>query len=275
MVSIAPSPSLNMQANIPSHRPRPTFYLNPFMRIPLLMPDDPRAFAISMVSLEDMNLTLQVFCRLSIVTCSLAVVSRIVYLRHRYHVGGYLPRVKCDALLRGDTSNAVIHPFFIYFAHALGSRLYQESTGVPSFLLVTVVSMQLAWEALASTREEDDPFTMAQIYQVLSTGFIHCGRLRAAGPLIERAVGILKRNNIRFVPISSSDAAQVGANISAGTSQCSEEVRERAACLARLMQSEYHLHLVAGETEVVCSDLETQFRYELPVRILEPSARLG
>jgi len=156
MVSIATSPSFNMLTNIPPYPPRPTFYLNPFMRIPFLMPDDPRAFALSTVSLEDMNLTF-----------------RIIYLYHRYHLGGYITRAKYDALLRGDTSNAAIHPFFIYLAHALGSQLHQESTGIFSFLYVTVVYMQMAWEALASMREVDDPFTMVQVYQVLAAGFIY------------------------------------------------------------------------------------------------------
>jgi len=67
------------------------------------------------------------------------------------------------------------------------------------------------------------------------------------------------------VPISSSDAAQGGAQISSDTSECSEEARERATCLARIIQSETHLQLVIGDNDCVCHDLETQFRYELPV----------
>lgn len=40
--------------------------LKPHLRIPLLLADDPRAFAVSEVSQDDMNMNLQVLCCLTL-----------------------------------------------------------------------------------------------------------------------------------------------------------------------------------------------------------------
>lgn len=155
--------------------------------------------------------------------------------------------------------------------------MYQERRGDFTYLYLIGLNMQMAWEAVAGMREEDDPFLLAQTYHYLFFGFMHSNNLIPAKRFLRRSAGIVKRYNIRFVPISNSDAAAHSSHVVSSIPPFSDEIWERAVLLAKLVYSDIHLHLVTGHFENVCTDLETQFRMELPVPdlYLWPSSSLS
>lgn len=127
--------------------------------------------------------------------------------------------------------------------------------------------MQLAWEALASMREEDDPLLLAQAYHYLFFGFLHGRSLTPGKRFLRRSATIVKKYGIRFVPISSSDASIQSSTLSSTVPPFSDDVWERAVLLAKLVYSEIHLQLITGQSDGVCDELEAQFRKDLPARI--------
>jgi hypothetical protein len=186
--------------------------------------------------------------------------SRMIFLAHRLQFGFYFSFANQHAILLGDTSHTIIHAFYIYFAQAVGCHLYQESRVDFSLLHMEAMNMQLAMEALASMREEDDPFQLARAYGFLAMAFLYTHNLAIGKRYMRRVFEIVNRNNIRFVPLSGDLDGFLP------IPEFSEDVHERAAFLSQMVYTEFDLQFVAGIPADFCFDLEDQFRYELPVR---------
>jgi hypothetical protein len=189
--------------------------------------------------------------------------SRLVSLMHRLQFGIYFAFEKQNAILLGDMSGIVVHPFFIHFAHLHGCHLYQERQRKFSLLHIEEKYSRLASASLQSMNEEEDPFSTALASHYMSMLCLYSHAAQPGKYLHEKAVEIINKHDIRFVPRT----------VTAGTAldvvECKilEEMHERAAHLSQIIFTEVNYNFVARETLDMCSDLEKQFRNELPVCI--------
>jgi hypothetical protein len=176
------------------------------------------------------------------------------------------PSAKRQAILQGDLSNTVIHPFFIRFATMFGCNLYSERRKDYIFASNLDVYIRLAWESIASMAEEDDPLSFAQAHQFMSLACIYNHDLSLGRQLLKEAVRIIRRNNIRFVP--SQDLYEDERKRMPATS-LPEKDHERISFLSELIFSEVYIKILSGDADwEMSSDLHHQFLKELSVRIL-------
>lgn len=119
--------------------------------------------------------------------------------------------------------------------------------------------VQLCWESLLAMREEDDPLQKAQAWMFMASGSVYTHNITRAKHYLKRCLEIVKRNNIRMVENRVDEDA-----ISSSTLELTEESHERVAFLGQLVYWLNYLYLLDGHFED-CSDLESQFRIELPV----------
>lgn len=109
-------------------------------------------------------------------------------------------------------------------------------------------------------QESDDPFTFAQAHHFMAIACLYNHGLLRGTYHHKIAVATIKRHNIRFAPSAHGSSSY-------DSTVFSEGVHERAVFLAQVVYSEINQRLFAGEQEDPDLDLESQFRYELPVRI--------
>lgn len=107
-------------------------------------------------------------------------------------------------------------------------------------------------------QEDEDPFAKAQGWMFMASGSISTHNIIQGKYYLKRCLDIVKRNDIRFVPHSE------GAILSS-TLEITEEVHERVVFLGQLIYWLGYMYLLDGHSEDDCSDLELQFRFELPV----------
>lgn len=87
--------------------------------------EDPLPYALSEISLKDMNVNLWVSLHFNHKKHFEPSPSRLLFFVHRVQFGLYFPPAKRQAIILGDTSGIVVHPF-MYFAQLVGCHFYQE-----------------------------------------------------------------------------------------------------------------------------------------------------
>lgn len=166
----------------------------------------------------------------------------------------YIPLAKYQALLAGDKSGAVIHPFFICFAHLVGCQVripasicspnftldqfYQERAGSQFLLPIQADHLQSCIEAFATMKEKIDPpgYLLACYSLHLLYGCFHAAS--SSNEFYKRCTKVIRRNNLRFVPKSSQ-----GQVISSQTPEFTEYAHERIALLAQIVASEATIYI--------------------------------
>lgn len=121
--------------------------------------------------------------------------------------------------------------------------------------------------------EEEDPFLFAQANFYMGCAYSYARSLKLGKRHFKRAGEIIRRNHIRFVPIS-----QGGTELN--TAVCSTEpldvVQERVTLLAQMVFSEVAFYLIGQPSLVIGfvvgdeerSDLPVGFHILFPLRIL-------
>jgi len=208
--------------------------------------DDPYASAVSDISPTDLNMTFRLF-----------------FLAHRSQLGFRFTSAKQEAILSGDLSNTIIHPFFIHFAHLFGCNMYQEHRGHYSHLLLLDAHLHFARDALLSMKEGDDPLSFAQACFLMFLVCIYNQNIYLGSRYMKLVAGTIKRNDIRFVP-RHTVGYMANQHINSPVSEFSEEVHERGSFLSEVLYSEVDLILLTGGKETALLDLHTQFQQELP-----------
>lgn len=122
--------------------------------------------------------------------------------------------------------------------------------------------LQYVMDSLANMQEELDPFTSAQATHCLALACIYTHIPYSWADYLRKAVEIVTRNNIGFVPpLPCHDSTK-----SDGSLVFTDEDAERIILLVQLLYSEVDHTLVHGHSEGWCSDLEKQFRAQVFVR---------
>jgi hypothetical protein len=164
--------------------------------------------------------------------------------------------------MRGDLSNTVIHPFFIYFSQLFGCNIFQEHKGEYSYLYTMCLYLRLTKEAIASMREDDDPLSFAEACQFMSLWCTYNHNTILGNQYFVKAMRIVTKYNIRFVSRYPGTPSQPH---TPSWPLFSDEIAERVVFLSQLIYLQLHLRLITGDSDDLCYDLRHQFLNELPV----------
>ena len=156
--------------------------------------------------------------------------SRFEFVSHLIQFATFLPVVKLQAIILGDTSGSFVHPCFIDIAHLIGCHLHQDNRqdySLNHFELLHLNAVCRTLEAMDRTPQQqsqprfhipgqthrprgqsdqkmqgelDDPFTYAQIRFMLFLFTLLWRSTSVASRLLKSVFAIVERNDIRFVP---------------------------------------------------------------------------
>ena len=185
--------------------------------------------------------------------------SRFIFWTHRAQLGFRFTNAKEQAILLGDLSHTVVHPFFIHFAHMFGCNIHLEQRRDYVNLQTLVFHIRSTLAALAEM-SEDDPLLLAQACLLMTFACLYNHNTRLSRRYLHLTIGIVKRNDIRLVPRTPLHGMTDDPPLS-----YPEEVPERISFLINLMYSEVLLTHISGSAPVLLSDLWEQFEHELPV----------
>ena len=172
--------------------------------------------------------------------------------------GIYLPGPKQDAVLRGDLSGTVVHPWFVYFMAASGTSFW-VGAGIgpsPEMTQRNVVNVQRGYEQFTEITRGSNADLTVQVLVSIAAMTLHVRRFNPARQCLTRACIILHAANLRFIPVIGCPPG------------LSEEVRERAVVLSQIIYFESYMFLAVDGTEPkLVTRIEKEFRYELQVRV--------
>ena len=169
-----------------------------------------------------------------------------------------MPFGKHQAIILGDMSGACVHPFFVHIANAIGCHLYVGHRKDHSVLGMQNGHLALAYQALQSMKEEDDPFIYGQAHHYLTVSAMCTQAISTAVAYHEAAVEIVERNGLHVLKDPGcmiSDPAHLEAS----------EVLERAVFLSTLLHIEMVLDVIGAKKRTLCYAIEEEFRYRFPV----------
>ena len=167
-------------------------------------------------------------------------ISRLIYLSYDLVFGNIYTSAKAQAVILGDLSGIVLPPFFVYYAELSGRFGYQFSRMQFSLSKSQGVLIQLTFRSLAMIRPEDDPFTFSQAHWHVALAMMAIGNPNLAWKHYRRAITVIKRHDIRFVPKIATHYPGIP-TVTTGFIP-SEEDHERIAFLAKVLYLEVFLH---------------------------------
>ena len=171
-------------------------------------------------------------------------------------LGMYFGVEKQEALLRGDTSNAVVNRQFVYGFQALGMFFCRAPDESPAFVLSQARYSQNFWESLIEIYKTGNQRLKAQglllnVHTLIIMGFPHT-------PLfyLWKVFDLIDSGDLRYLPVYGRPP------------ELSERVREDAAVLSQAIYLENYLYLAfGGSVPVKTARIEREFRMDLQVRI--------
>jgi hypothetical protein len=182
--------------------------------------------------------------------------SRLKALCQLNKLGLYFTQEKQEAILRGDTSNSVVHRYFVDSAHGMGmqSCAPEHTTNV---VLLQARYIQRSWESLAQLTQTNHEKEKAQALVQVAHGFIIIGLTATAQLYFLKACKIIDKQNFRFLP-------EYGPPL-----EFSEQVREDASVLSQAIYLENFLYLtLGGAAPAKTARIEREFRLDLQVGII-------
>lgn len=189
----------------------------------------------------------------------------MIFVSQRFLYGIYFPPPKLQVLLSGDTSSPILHAFFIHFANLAGAQFYQERCRSYSFLAIQARHLFLARQAIKRMTEKEDPLAFAQANFYMGSACCYARSMPSGKRYLKVTVEILRRNNIRFVPVSEGDSAQHELN-TVPSLEPLELVRERVTLLTQVVFVEVMFYLLGQPSLVVGFNVGQDYKSELPVR---------
>ena len=169
-------------------------------------------------------------------------------------LGLYFGAEKQEALLRGDTSNAVVNRYFIYCFQAVGMYLCEAPDEPP--VVVGARYAQLTWETLIEVYRTDDQRLIAQALLLLIHGLVITGFTASAPLYLLKMCDIINNANIQFLPAVYGHPTEL-----------SEQVRKDVTVLSQAIYLENYFYLAfGGSGPVMTARIEMEFRLDLEVR---------
>ena len=179
-------------------------------------------------------------------------------------LGIYFGPEKQEALLSGDTSNAVVNRYFVYAFQTVGIDLPEALGASPAMIRLLARYAQRAWETLIEIYRTDDQRLKAQglllpIHSLVTVG-LHAG----ARFYLFKVCELIDNGNLRYMPGYGHPP------------ELSDQVREDAAVLSQTIYLENYFYLALdGLPPVKTTKIEREFRWEFQVRIVRLGLEAG
>ena len=182
--------------------------------------------------------------------------SRHAALLRSREFGIYLPGPKQDAVLCGDLSGTVVHPWFVYAMAGLGVHFCAGVGLSPGMIQRRTRNVQRALELLSEITRGSNADLWVQVLVSLVALTLHARWFKPSRQCLMKACIILRTADLRFVPAVGRPPG------------LSEDVRERAVVLSQVIYFESYMFLaVDGTAPKLATRIEREFRYELQVRV--------
>ena len=167
---------------------------------------------------------------------------------------------KQRALLRGDTSGAVIHPFFIPASHSIGMHFCKEVVSSPETDALQARYVQKALELLTRITEGDDMELQAQVALWITIGSTIIRLSDVTIAYCKKACEAVNTGGLQFIPTYGRPPP------------LSDSVHEKLAVLSQVIYFENLLFLTRGGAHPTMSArIEKEFRRKLQVRFTTPT----
>ena len=256
------------------HQPQPTTTPN-FSFLPSLrLPSIPRQLHIPLQSLgpEHLQISDQTPSELDLSVCAFPLfgcitktsrglipfdplTSRLAGLPRLRQFGIYLTSPKQDAVMRGDTSNTIVDPFFITITIGVGVYFCANLSPQKTVQLRAKYG-QLAFERLAEINKGNDASLKVHAFLCIATASLYGRWLRMSREYLTKASIALNAAKLRFIPDTRYPP------------QLTEDVHERLATLSQVIYFEHYFFLaVDGLEPKMTARIEKEFRHELQVRV--------
>jgi hypothetical protein len=247
-------------------------FIHPFVRLPSI-PRGPQIPALSFIDPEllqvsdttslELDLSLFVFplklLQPRVVCAESYPYSRLAALLHLKKLGIHLTGQKEEAIMHGDTSGDVVHPFFVHTSNAVGMHLRICVGDSPVMVRLHAKHAQRALEQISEAGKSGNMQLKAQMYLFAASACLFQRWFQPARAYLTEACDAVDAANLRFIPVSGRPPA------------LTEEVQERLAVLSQIMYMENYLSLAIDQTPpTMTARIEEEFRHELQVGSLTP-----
>ena len=183
--------------------------------------------------------------------------SRVRSLCRMNKLGVYFGTEKREALLRGDTSNAVVDRYFVYSFQTIGMHLCGTLDDSPVMVQLLARYAQKAWETLIEIHKTGDDKLVAQGLLFFVHSLIIMGFPANAQFYLSKVCKVIDKGNLRFLPVYGRPA------------ELSDQFREDAAVLSQAIYLENYLYLtLGGSVPVMTARIEREFRLDLQVSVI-------
>ena len=161
---------------------------------------------------------------------------------------------KQQALLHGDTSGAIIHPFFIPAAQALGMHFCEGMADSPAMVQLHAKHVQTSLGLLLEVFKGCDWELRTHVALWITTASITLSTDHLIFPYLQRSYEAINTAGFQFIPTCGQPP------------EFSESLHEKLSVLSQVIYFENFLFLACGGTEpTMTTRIEKEFRYQLPV----------
>lgn len=158
------------------------------------------------------------------------------------------------AVLDGDSSGSVIHPFFIPAAQSIGMYFCEGMASSHAMIRLQAKHLQRALECLAEVFKGDDWELRAQVALWVTSASITLSIDDYTFLYMQRCCEAVETAGSRFIPIYGRPPL------------FSEELQEKLVVLSQIIYFENFLFLTwNGEEPAMTARIEKEFRHQLPV----------
>jgi hypothetical protein len=181
--------------------------------------------------------------------------SRLRALCRLSTIGLYFTAEKQEALLRGDTSNAVVDRHFVYALQAFGVHVCEAPELTPFVVRLQARYVQMTLETSVQLNRTNQERTKVQALVSGTHASILVGFKAIAQLYLHRAYKIIEKANLRFLPEYGPPA------------KLSDQVREDISVLSQVIYLDNYLYLMLdGSAPVRTAEIEREFMLDLEVR---------
>ena len=187
------------------------------------------------------------------------LLSRLAALLRLRQFGIYLSGPKQDAVLRGDLSNTVVHPFYVHAMAPLGMHFCGVEHS-PGIIQIRTRQAQRVYEQLAEINMGSDANLLVHTLYSFAAMNLHARYFELARHHLKRACIALNAAKLRFIPATGRPP------------ELTDDVREQVVTLSQVIYLESYLFLAVDEIEPkMTTRIEKEFRHELQVRVCFPT----
>ncbi|KAF9779633.1 hypothetical protein BJ322DRAFT_370638 [Thelephora terrestris] len=166
-------------------------------------------------------------------------------------LGLYFTKERQDAVLRGDTSNSVVHRHFVDGTQVMGMHFCGPGES-PARVRLQAKYLQIAWESLIQLNGTNREREKVQALVLVAHGFVILRLSTSAQLYFLKACKIIEKAKLRFLPEHEPPA------------EFSEQVREEASVLSQVIYLENLLYLtLGGSAPAKTARIEREFRFDL------------